>query len=183
MPEPGAVGDLLDAVSARKLAWMALTASIPLAVYFLIPLDKEFGDLLALLLVITVAGSLIPLSFRQARLVLRSPHPLLDAVRCIVTGFVMVIVSFSSAYYVLGTGREDQIVGLETKLDAVYFSVTIMATVGFGDIHATGQLARGIVTWNMVVNFALLAVALRVVSWALKERHGGSWERRLEKTP
>lgn len=183
MSEPGAGGDLFDAVSARKLVWMILTASIPLAVYFLLPLDDDFGDLLALLLVVGVAGSLIPLSFRQARLVLRSPHPLLDAVRCIVTGFVMVIVSFSAAYYVLSAGREDQIQGLDTKLDAVYFSVTIMATVGFGDIHATGQFARGIVTWHMIVNFALLAVALRVISWALKERHGGPWERRLEQTP
>jgi hypothetical protein len=42
--------------------------------------------------------------------------------------------------------------------------------VGFGDITADGQWARGIVSGQMIVNLAVLAVALRVVSWALKER-------------
>ena len=48
--------------------------------------------------------------------------------------------------------------------------MTILATVGFGDVTATGQAARAVVTAQMIVNFAVLAVALRVVSWALKER-------------
>jgi hypothetical protein len=141
-----------------------------MVVYFVLPLEDEVGRVFALILVVVAAASLIPISIRQAGLVLRSADPLFDAVRCIVSAVVFLVVAFSAAYYVLGTGYDDEIHGIETKLDAVYFTVTILATVGFGDITADGQVARGLVTAQMVVNLAVLAVALRVVSWALKER-------------
>jgi voltage-gated potassium channel len=162
----------------RKAALTVLTIVLPIAAYFVLPLDKEFGRLLAALLVIFAAGALIPISIRQAQMVLRSQDPLFDAMRCIVSALVLLVIAFSSAYFVLATSYDNQIEGVETKLDAIYFTVTILATVGFGDITATGQAGRGIVTGQMVVNFAVLAVALRVVSWALKERGPEAFARR-----
>jgi Ion channel len=154
----------------RKAASTVLTIVLPIAAYFLLPLDKEFGRLLATLLVVFAAGALIPISIRQAQMVLRSHDPLFEAMRCIVSALVLLVIAFSSAYFVLATSYDNEISGLDTKLDGIYFTVTILATVGFGDITATGQAGRAIVTGQMVVNFAVLAVALRVVSWALKER-------------
>ena len=166
----------------RKTALTVLTVVVPVVVYFVLPLDKEFGKLLAVVLVVVAAASLIPISIRQAQLVLRSEDPLFDAMRCIVSALVFLVISFSSAYYVLGTNYDHEIEGLETKLDAIYFTVTILATVGFGDITADGQWARGIVTGQMVVNFAVLAVALLVVSWALKERGDEAFSRRAARS-
>ena len=157
-------------IPTRKIVLTALTALVPLAIYFVIPLDDRLGKVLAVVLVLCAAAALLPLSIRQARLVLRSEQPLFDATRCIVSGLVFLVTAFSVAYYVLGTAYEDQISGIATKLDALYFTVTILATVGFGDVTATGQAARAVVTAQMIVNLAVLAVALRVVSWALKER-------------
>jgi hypothetical protein len=157
-------------ISTRKIVLTALTALVPLAAYFVVPLDHRLGKVLAVVLVVAAAACLLPLSIHQARLVLRSEQPLFDATRCIVSGLVFLVTAFSVAYYVLGTAYEQQINGIETKLDALYFTVTILATVGFGDITATGQAARAVVVGQMIVNLAVLAVALRVVSWALKER-------------
>ena len=162
----------------RKAALTVLTIVLPIAAYFVLPLDKEFGRLLAVLLVVFAAGALIPISIRQAQMVLRSQDPLFDAMRCIVSALVLLVIAFSCAYFVLATSYDNQINGVETKLDAIYFTVTILATVGFGDITATGQAARAVVTGQMVVNFAVLAVALRVVSWALKERGPEAFARR-----
>ena len=162
----------------RKTALTLLTIAVPVVVYFVLPLDKDLGKVLAVVMVVVAAASLIPISIRQAQLVLRSEDPLFDAMRCIVSALVFLVISFSTAYYVLGTGYEHEIEGLETKLDAIYFTVTILATVGFGDITADGQWARAIVTCQMVVNLAVLAVALRVVSWALKERGNEAFARR-----
>ena len=39
-----------------------------------------------------------------------------------------------------------QIPGLETRLDSIYFTVTTLSTVGFGDIAAHSQGARAVVT-------------------------------------
>jgi hypothetical protein len=163
----------------NKAMVMVITVGVPVVTYFLLPLDSEFGVLLATVLVFAAAASLIPLSVRQAQLVLRSENPLFDAMRCIVSALVFLVIAFSAAYYVLGTNYEDEIEGIDTKLDAIYFTVTILATVGFGDITASGQWARGIVTGQMVVNLAVLAVALRVVSWALKERGDEAFARRV----
>jgi len=49
---------------------------------------------------------------------------------------------FADSDYVFRT--HGQMSGLETKTDAIYFTVTIVATVGFGDITATGQAARAL---------------------------------------
>jgi hypothetical protein len=167
----------------RKAGLTALTVVVPLVVYFVLPLDSEFGEFVAALLVIAAAASLIPISIRQAQMVLTSPDPLFDAMRCIVSALVFLVVAFSAAYFVLAANFDDQITGLDTKLDAIYFTITILATVGFGDISATGQTARGIVSGQMVVNFAVLAVALRVITWALKERGPQAFARRKLQLP
>ena len=60
--------------------------------------------------------------------------------------------------------------GIETKIDALYFTITVVSTVGFGDITATGQGARLIVSANMIVNLVLLTIAIRLLSWAVKQR-------------
>src|SRR4051812_13019135 len=127
-------------LSYRKIVVTALTALVPLLLYFVIPLDDRVGKVLAVALVIGSAAALLPLSIHQARLVLRSAHPLFDAARCIVSGLVFLVTAYSVSYYVLGTGYDNQIKGIDTKLDALYFTVTILATVGFGDITATGQV-------------------------------------------
>ncbi len=36
-----------------------------------------------------------------------------------------------------------EIAGIRTKTDILYFTVTVPTTVGFGDIRAVGQIARG----------------------------------------
>jgi len=160
-----------------------LTIVVPVVAFFLLPLDSEFGELIAAMLVIAAAASLVPLSIRQAQTVLTSPDPLFDATRCIVSALVFLVVAFSSAYFVLAANYDNQVKGLDTKLDAIYFTITSLATVGFGDITATGQTGRAIVSSQMVVNFAVLAVSLRVVTWALKERGPQAFARRLPQLP
>ena len=53
---------------------------------------------------------------------------------------------------------------METRTDSLYFSVTTMATVGFGDVHAAGPVARVMVTVQMVFNLIYLGTALRVLT-------------------
>ena len=64
----------------------------------------------------------------------------------------------------------DQFVGLDTKLDAVYFTVTTLSTVGYGDVHAVGQAGRLAVTLQIVFNLTFLAVAVRVLVGAAQRR-------------
>ena len=53
----------------------------------------------------------------------------------------VLILTFAGTYVVLAD-HPGQMEGIETKIDALYFTVTTLATVGFGDIHPVGQVAR-----------------------------------------
>ncbi len=57
-----------------------------------------------------------------------------------------------------------------TRTDSLYFTVTVFATVGFGDIAPVTQAARVLVTVQMVGNLLLLGIALRVVVLAVQHR-------------
>jgi len=63
-----------------------------------------------------------------------------------------------------------QFVDLHTKTDALYFTVSTIATVGFGDVHAVGQLARAAVTMQIVFNLVFLGAALAMISGFIRER-------------
>jgi voltage-gated potassium channel len=53
-----------------------------------------------------------------------------------------------------------QFTGLASKLDAVYFAMATLTTVGFGDIHADGAQARAFVTVQMAYNVVILSAAI-----------------------
>ena len=80
------------------------------------------------------------------------------------------VVCFALADYVIARSDETQFAGMQTKTDALYFAVTTLATVGFGDVHAQGQLARQVVTLQMVFNLVVLASAARALARGISER-------------
>lgn len=63
-----------------------------------------------------------------------------------------------------------QFASLHTKTDGLYFSVSTLATVGFGDVHATGQAARAAVTLQIVFNLVFLGSAVAMISGLWRER-------------
>jgi voltage-gated potassium channel len=55
-----------------------------------------------------------------------------------------------------------------TRTDALYFTVTTFATVGHGDISATSQSARIIVTAQMTLDLLVLGLGIRVFASAVQ---------------
>ena len=49
------------------------------------------------------------------------------------------------------------------KVAGVYFSVTVLATVGFGDISAVSDLARIMVTVQMIIDLVLIGVTVKLL--------------------
>lgn len=70
------------------------------------------------------------------------------------------VLFFALTYYVLATAYPQEIAGLSTRLDALYFSLTIVSTVGFGDIYGAGQAARAIVSLQIAFNFLFVSLAV-----------------------
>lgn len=77
------------------------------------------------------------------------------------TMLVLLIMVFSLAFYLLDLLAPEQIDGLSTRTDALYFTLSTMATVGYGDVHAAGQLARGLVCALIGFNIVVVASLVR----------------------
>ena len=154
----------------QRLVEIVGLSVLALVVYFVMPLESDFAMWWAGLVVAGVVGALLPFAVRRALRVLDSEHPLADAVASLALFVSLLAVSFSTVYFVLGTRYDGQLNGIETKIDALYFTVTTMSTVGYGDIVAVGETARALVTANILTNVVFLAMAVRIVSWAWQQR-------------
>jgi voltage-gated potassium channel len=55
-----------------------------------------------------------------------------------------------------------------TRADSMYFSTTVFATVGFGDITAKSQAARVVVTVQMFLDLVILGLVARLIVNAVK---------------
>lgn len=86
----------------------------------------------------------------------------------------LAVVLFALAYYLLAVHGTGQMAGIDTRLDALYFTVTTMGTVGYGDIHPVGQLARAVATVHVVFDVVVLALAARLLARVLRNPGDGS---------
>ena len=62
--------------------------------------------------------------------------------------------------------------GSLTRTDSLYFTVTIFATVGFGDITATSQVARVVVIAQMLLDLLVLGLVVKVFVGAVEIGRG-----------
>lgn len=67
----------------------------------------------------------------------------------------LTVLLFSSAYYVLAQ-RQGEFAGLRTRVDALYFTLITLATVGYGDISPSGQTARLLTILQLLYSFVFL---------------------------
>jgi hypothetical protein len=85
------------------------------------------------------------------------------------------VLVFSAAYWAMAR-EPGQFVGLDTRLDALYFVGVTMATVGYGDIHPSGQLARAVLLVQLVYTLVFLVggvAALRTRARLLRRMRAG----------
>ncbi|WP_226924659.1 potassium channel family protein [Georgenia satyanarayanai] len=131
-----------------------LTAVLLVVVFYLWPFERPSGATLVSL-VLGLAALLVLLTW-QVRAVARSPEPRLRAVEALATSISLFVVLFAGFYAGLSEYDPDAFTVSLTRTDALYFTVTTMATVGFGDITALTEPARVAVTVQMVAGLVLL---------------------------
>ena len=86
--------------------------------------------------------------------------------------FVLLLVTvffFAETSYLLAR-MPGQVAGLRTKTDALYFTLATLSTVGYGDVHAVGQLARVAVIVQIVFDLFFLGTAVAVGGGVLKAK-------------
>jgi hypothetical protein len=138
-----------------------LAAAVVLAGYCLLPMTRLGGSsLLALVLGLAVLAMVLGWHIREIR---RSPYPRMRAVEGLVTTLTLFFALFATTYYVMSSSRPGSFSEQLSRLDAAYFTVTVFATVGFGDIVAVDAPARLAATVQMLTDLALIGVVARMV--------------------
>jgi UDP-N-acetylmuramyl pentapeptide phosphotransferase/UDP-N-acetylglucosamine-1-phosphate transferase len=146
-----------------------------LGLYAALPLEGSHSESPAVLLVaaLAVVGAVLTL---QIRAIMRSHRPRARAVEALATSIPLLILTFASIYVVMSNETPSSFTETLDRTDALYFAVTVLSTVGFGDITPTTDATRGVVTVQMIVNLLVLGIGLRVVLGAVQrgeERQGG----------
>jgi hypothetical protein len=150
-----------------------LYCAAAIAAYFsLPPTDLDATSIWAAVLLASLAiGVLVALYLLSLRSIGRAHYPVLRSLLIIAVFFVTFVLIVAYAYLSLETRFPGQVPGIVTHMDALYFTVTVITTVGFGDITPQGQLARGIATAQMVFTLVFLGAMLRsAVSVGRSER-------------
>lgn len=75
---------------------------------------------------------------------------------------------FATTYYLMDHANATTFTQPLSRIDSMYFSVTVFTTFGFGDIAAKAQAARVIVTYQMIMDLVIVGVVLRLVVNAIK---------------
>ena len=66
------------------------------------------------------------------------------------------LVLFASTYFVMERASAASFTEPLTRTDALYFTVTVFSTVGFGDITAKSEAARVVLIVQMLADLAFL---------------------------
>lgn len=146
----------------RSLLRSAAVVTALIVGYWILPLRGELWWLGAVIGLAAIIG-VLPLTVHRIQAIQRAEQPVLVAIEAIVLLVSMLVLGFAAVYFSIDE-RQHQFEGLTTRLDAVYFTVTTLATVGYGDIHPTGQLARTVATLQMLVNLLFLGIVVRVLA-------------------
>lgn len=101
----------------------------------------------------------------------RSQHPLVDGVILLLLLFALLLLGYAYLYHSISTFDSDAFTTvIGTKIAALYFSVTTLSTVGFGEISPGNDTARMVVMSQMILDLTLLGLGVKLLSQASKNR-------------
>ena len=76
---------------------------------------------------------------------------------------------FAATYFLMASAASASFSMDElTRLDTLYFTVTIFSTVGFGDISPASETARLVVTIQMILNLIVLGAGVKLLTVAVQ---------------
>jgi hypothetical protein len=140
-------------------------AALIIALYMWLPApsgdDPPWGVFVAIVvisLVYIVAGVWSLFRIQKSR------HPARTGITLLALMITAIIVIFSLAYLSLSVDNPANFNVPLDKISALYFTMTILTTVGFGDIHAQTHPAMIAVMVQMVISLTLITTLAKVLT-------------------
>lgn len=156
----------------RIILWALLRVAIGFATIVLImslapdePSKSAWYSVTLVTILITGYGAY---SWYQLRSVKRARFPTVRAMEALILIAAMFLAVFSIAYLLLSRAYPGAFTEELTGFTSYYFSLTVLATVGFGDITPKTVPARAVTMVQMALDLVFVAVLLRIVLGAAR---------------
>ena len=167
----GHARDLPPAKRRRLIGWavvrVVLIAAVLVVLYYVLPLDRPWDSDTAVRLLI---GLLIVAAVVAwgVKIITGSRYPGLRAAEALALILPAFLLLFASTYFVMERNSAASFTEPMTRTDALYFTVTVFTTVGFGDISPKSETARVVLMVQMLADLALLGAGVRVLFGAVQ---------------
>jgi len=138
-----------------------------LALYAFVPVPGSSG---AAALLGMIGGLLVfvGLTGWQLHTIVRAEHPVLRAIEAVALALALLVVVFAFTYLTLSRADPASFSEQLDRVDAMYYTVSTVATVGLGDITPASEAARILLTFQMLFDLALIAGLVRLVILATR---------------
>jgi hypothetical protein len=158
--EPGA-----PRVVTRSL----ITAVLVVVLFAVLPVDgaESTSSLVVVVLGLGLLAIVVAVRVRQ---ITHDSRPRLRAAEGLALVVPLFVAVFAWGYLLLSQAEPTAFSEPLNRVDAAYFTLSILSTVGFGDISAQNDLARLLVSAQIVLTFTLLAGVVRLILDAGRSR-------------
>jgi hypothetical protein len=160
----------------RGLLRAMLTSAVMIALYYVLPFSHRSDNYVLAQVAIGVA-LLAAMIVWQLRAIVRSSYPGIRAIQSLAMTTPLFLLFFASTYFILSLDDAANFTEPLTRSDALYFTVTVFTTVGFGDISAKAETTRLIVTAQMLLDLVVVGFGIQVLIAAVKRGRAGSNEK------
>lgn len=157
-----------SAVVVAALGRCGVCVAALVTLYYLAPFDGKLDprSVLPFAFGLLAFGALVAW---QVRAVLGSNVPRLRAIQASSVSLSLLLLVFASTYALLSHNAPGSFNEVLSRTDALYFTLTVFTTVGFGDIVPLTETARLATIIQMVAGLVAVGLVARIILAAAQE--------------
>jgi hypothetical protein len=153
----------------RSAATIVAAWTLIIGAFYTLPFDHLTGERSLVRLSVVVA-LIVAVFLWQFRRISTAELPELRAVEALGIVIAVFLIGFSIVYLSMANGRPTTFTQSLDHTRALYFTITIFSTVGFGDITPKTDAARLVVAAQMLLDLAIIGVVVRMIFTAARSR-------------
>jgi hypothetical protein len=155
---------IIQTAATVVLAWVLV-----LAAFYLVPFAHLNGtrSVLRLISVVALVGAVLLVEIRR---ISTAELPELRAVEALAVVIAVFLTGFSIVYLNLSHGTQATFTQPLDHTRALYFTISVFSTVGFGDITPRTDTARLIVAAQMLLDLVIIGTVVRLIFSAARTR-------------
>lgn len=144
-----------------------LSATLMVVVYYRAPLDRRVDGWVVFWFAAGLVGLAAALAW-QVRSIMRSDTPRLRAAETIAIGLPFLLLLYAAVYALISVNQPASFTQRLGRTDALYFTMTVFTTVGFGDITPVTEATRILVMTQMVAGLLVVGVVAKLLFGAVQ---------------